>query len=65
MKNRNGTISNGYFGSPDHIDDIMIADNGRIADAFATDLGHWVYCRHRIGSNIRTIGMRIRRWWLS
>lgn len=63
--NRNGTYSNGYFGSPDMCDDLYIEDNGRIEDGIARELGLYFYIWHRVTSNIRTMYLKTRRWWQS
>lgn len=65
MINRDGSESNGYFGSSNHTEDLDIEDNGHIADRLAWDLGVGTYIHHRVTSNIKTIYRRIRRWYLS
>lgn len=62
MRNRNGTESNGYFGSSDHCEDIAIADGDHIADTLTEELfGIRGLIRHRIEINLKLLYWRIRR----
>lgn len=62
MINRDGSESNGYFGSKDHIEDTIIADGNHIGDELAKELGFWFFIIHRIQMRAYILHLRLRRY---
>lgn len=63
MKNRNGEISNGYWGSPDHKEDLEIAGFSRgILRDLSWDIGVWCWVLNFITYETKILYLRCRRW---
>lgn len=61
MKNRNGSDSNGYFGSFDMLDDIQIAYGFKLGDSLAREFGLVYYIRHKFETVLHVLFLKIRR----
>jgi hypothetical protein len=62
MKSRDSSNSNGYFGSPDMIEDLYIHSWYKIGDSIAKELGITVFIWHIITTRSKRIFLYIKRY---
>lgn len=61
MKNRDGSISNGYFLSSDHREDLYVYGGWyKVGDGIAKDLGPLVYIKHLLSSRFKILYLRVK-----
>lgn len=60
MKNRDGSISNGYIGSSDHLEDMEAYSWRILGSSLAKEFGTYFYIRHCVEILLKKLYLRLK-----